>query len=53
MILLLVNVLYIAVWTWMLNILCRINTNISWLIVLFPFILFFIALGLFLFSDGK
>ena len=53
MILLLVNALYIAVWTWMLNILCRINTNISWVIVLFPFIIFFIAIGLMLFSDGQ
>lgn len=53
MILLVVNALYIAVWTWMLNILCRINTNISWIIVLFPFILFFIAIGLMLFGGGK
>jgi hypothetical protein len=53
MILLVVNALYIAVWTWMLNILCRINTNISWIIVLFPFILFFIAIGLMLFGSGK
>ena len=53
MILLLVNALYIAVWTWMLNILCRINTNISWVIVIFPFIIFFIAIGMMLFSDGQ
>jgi hypothetical protein len=25
---------------------CKVNTGISWLIVLFPFILFFILLGL-------
>jgi hypothetical protein len=36
----------------MLNILCRINTNISWVIVLFPFILFFIALAVMLFRGG-
>jgi hypothetical protein len=52
MMLLVVNALYIAVWTWMLNILCRINTNISWVIVLFPFVLFFIGIGLLLFQ-GK
>ena len=51
--LLLVNALYIAVWTWMLNILCRINTNISWVIVLFPFVLFFIAIGMLLFTGNK
>ena len=53
MMLLLVNALYIAVWTWMLNILCRINTNISWVIVLFPFVLFFIAIGMLLFTGNK
>jgi hypothetical protein len=52
MMVLLFNVVYIAVWTWMLNILCRINTNISWVIVLFPFILFFIALAVMLFRGG-
>ena len=53
MMLLLVNALYIGVWTWMLNILCRINTNISWVIVLFPFVLFFIGLGLMFFNSSK
>lgn len=53
MILLLVNALYIAVWTWMLNILCRINTNISWVIVLLPFVLFFIGIAILLFNGGK
>jgi hypothetical protein len=53
MMLILVNVLYIAVWTWMLNVLCRINTKISWVIVLFPFVLFFIGLGLLLFKGDK
>jgi hypothetical protein len=38
--------LYIALWTWLLNMICKVNTGISWLIVLFPFILFFILLGL-------
>lgn len=38
--------LYIALWTWLLNLICKVNTGISWLIVLFPFILFFIMLGL-------
>ena len=45
MMMILFNVVYIALWTWMLNMLCRINTKISWVIVLFPFILFFIGIG--------
>ena len=36
------QLIYIAFWTWLLNMICKINTGISWLIVLFPFILFFI-----------
>jgi hypothetical protein len=51
--LLLFNVVYIAVWTWMLNILCRINTKISWIIVLFPFVLFFIAMAMMLYKGVK
>lgn len=38
--------LYIALWTVLLNYICKVNTSISWVIVLFPFILFFILLGL-------
>lgn len=43
------NVIYILVWTWLLNVICKINPNISWVIVLFPFILTFIILGYILF----
>jgi hypothetical protein len=46
------NALYIALWTWMLNVICRLNPNISWFIVLLPFILFFIGVMLVLFK-GK
>ena len=48
---LLLNALYIALWTWILNVICSINKNISWIIVLFPFILLFIGLGIVL-IDG-
>jgi hypothetical protein len=41
--------LYIIVWTWLLNLICKVNTGISWAIVLFPFILFFIMIGLVIF----
>ena len=44
--LLLVQALYILFWTWLLNIICKVNKGISWVIVLFPFLLFFIALGI-------
>lgn len=45
---LIINALYIVFWTWILNLICKINPNISWVIVLFPFILLFIALGIIL-----
>jgi hypothetical protein len=43
---LLLNALYILIWTWMLNVICKINPKISWVIVLFPFVLLFLALGI-------
>ena len=42
--------IYIILWTWILNIICKVNPGISWVIVLFPFILSFILLGLLLFQ---
>ena len=45
-VILVVNALYIVVWTWILNLICTVNKNISWVIVLFPFILLFIGLGI-------
>ena len=50
MILLLIQALYILFWSWLLNVICKINKNISWVIVLFPFVLFFVALGILLFQ---
>jgi hypothetical protein len=50
-VILLANALYIALWTWILNLICTVNKNISWIIVLFPFILLFIGLGIVL-IDG-
>mgnify|MGYP005992038275 CR=1 FL=1 len=38
---------YILFWTWMLNVICKGGgTLFSWLLVLLPFILFFILIGL-------
>ena len=45
--------LYILLWTWILNMICKLNTGISWLIVLFPFILFFILLGMVLLQGSE
>jgi hypothetical protein len=47
---LIVNALYILLWTWLLNMICKINPKISWVIVLLPFILLFLALGIMMFS---
>jgi len=44
------QLIYIAFWTWLLNMICKINTGISWLIVLFPFILFFVIFLAILFT---
>lgn len=38
---------YIIFWTWVLNIICKAGYPlISWLLVLIPFLLFFLILGL-------
>ena len=41
---LMLQLVYIAFWTWILQMICKINTSISWFIVLLPFILYFIIL---------
>jgi hypothetical protein len=44
-----VKLVYILFWTWVLNLICKDGyTAISWLLVLFPFILLFIIMGLIL-----
>jgi len=42
-----VKLLYVLFWTWILNLICISGaTEISWFLVLLPFILMFILLGL-------
>ena len=42
----LIKILYVIFWTWVLNLICDAGSpQISWLLVLFPFVLFFIILG--------
>lgn len=41
------KIVYVLFWTWVLNLICRAGAPIiSWLLVLFPIILFFVLLGL-------
>ena len=45
----LTKALYIVFWTWLLNKLCKMGfSSISWFLVLFPFVLYFVLIGLFL-----
>ena len=42
-----IKLIYILFWTWVLNLICKDgHTNISWLLVLLPFILLFVMIGL-------
>jgi hypothetical protein len=41
------KLVYIMFWTWVLNLMCKDGHNdVAWLLVLFPFILLFIILGI-------
>ena len=51
MLIFVIKLIYILFWTWILNLMCRAGaTSLSWFFVLFPFILFFLVLFLFLFK---
>ena len=50
---LVLHVVFVLIWTWMLNMLCRINPKISWVIVLFPFVLMFIGYSFMLLNGRK
>tara|TARA_B000000557_G_scaffold263908_1_gene267856 strand:+ start:1385 stop:1708 length:324 start_codon:yes stop_codon:yes gene_type:complete len=42
-----VKVIYVLFWTWLLNIICKAgHANVSWFLVLMPFILYFILIAL-------
>ena len=47
------NAIYILIWTWVLNWICKLNPNISWAIVLFPFLILFIAMGIILIKGNE
>lgn len=47
-----IKVLYILFWTWFLNVICRGGaTGFAWFLVLLPFILMFITLGVFIINS--
>jgi len=42
-----IKLIYILFWTWVLNLICKDgHSELSWLLVLFPFILLFVMMGL-------
>ena len=42
-----VKLLYVAFWTWILNLICKSgSSHIAWLLVLLPVILFFVMVGI-------
>jgi hypothetical protein len=42
-----IKLIYILFWTWVLNLICKDGyVGISWLLILFPFILLFVIIGL-------
>jgi len=46
-----IKILYVLLWTWILNLFCRAGaTWFSWLLVIFPFILFFLLLAIMMVS---
>ena len=46
-----IKAIYILFWTWILNLMCGAGaTNIAWFLVLLPFLLMFVLLGLIMVS---
>jgi len=42
-----IKIVYVIFWTWVLNLICQQGyTPVSWLLVLLPFILFFVLLAM-------
>jgi hypothetical protein len=47
MLVFIIKLIYILFWTWILNLICKDgHTAISWLLILLPFILLFVIIGL-------
>jgi hypothetical protein len=49
MLIFIIKILYIGLWTWILNLICKAGApGLSWFLVLFPFIMFFIIIAWFM-----
>ena len=49
----LIKLLYVIFWTWVLNLICKAGApSVSWILVLFPIVLMFLFIILFLFSGA-
>jgi hypothetical protein len=47
-----IKLIYILFWTYILNLICKDgNIGISWLLLLFPFLLFFVMIGIMMISN--
>ena len=53
MLVFIVKIVYILFWTWILNLICKDgHKNIAWFLVLLPFILLFVIMGLIMINPG-
>lgn len=49
-----VKVIYILFWTWILNLICKDgHTGIAWFLVLLPFVLLFVIMGIVMIYQNK
>tara|TARA_B110000305_G_C19002543_1_gene431147 strand:- start:197 stop:514 length:318 start_codon:yes stop_codon:yes gene_type:complete len=47
------EIIYVIFWTFILNLICKSGyKNISWFLVILPFVLFFVLLGLMILKQG-
>lgn len=48
------KIVYVLFWTWILNLMCKDgHSGIAWFLVILPFVLLFVILGLLMLSDDK
>lgn len=48
------KIVYIFFWTWILNLICKDgHKEIAWFLVIFPYVLLFVILGLLMISQDK
>lgn len=53
-ILFVIEIIYILFWTWVLNLICKDgHTSIAWFLLLLPFVLFFVLIGLLFITQTK